>query len=270
MVMTDYTQQRYKKVMDDYLIRKGTISLTKLCKEHDCDRGEVSMFMRKRGVNIINYQNRDKFNTHIFDNIDTEEKAYWLGFLYADGSIGSGVKNSIEISLKLSDAPHLEKFRQFLKAETKVKTDHFRCRIYVSNKTVAETLSSYGCTPKKSLTLKFPSIITTSLLRHFIRGYVDGDGCLYKSYSWNRNKTKKKFYIGFSVLGTKEFLLVLRGHLGITSNLYRKNNSSKNTWSLITLRTQAFKIAAYLYENCTIYLDRKFDIYKKWKYENRS
>ncbi|MGM9535052.1 MAG: hypothetical protein ACI3VR_07355, partial [Intestinibacter sp.] len=65
--------------------------------------------------------NRPKFNEHIFDVIDTEEKAYWLGFIFADGYIGSTPlepnKKSVynfELSLKLEDTSHLEKFKSFI------------------------------------------------------------------------------------------------------------------------------------------------------------
>ena len=55
---------------------------------------------------------------HIFDNIDTEEKAYWLGFLYADGYV-SEFNSTIELSLEEKDLQHLERFRSFLGLESK-------------------------------------------------------------------------------------------------------------------------------------------------------
>ena len=62
-----------------------------------------------------------------------------------------------------------------------------------------EALNNKGCVPNKSLTLTFPSkdIVPSNLLRHFIRGYVDGDGCICVT------KPEK---IELNVLGTKEFL----------------------------------------------------------------
>lgn len=78
----------------------------------------------------------------------------------------------------------------------------YRCRWIVYNIHLHKTLKSYGCVPKKSLILKFPkeSIFKSSdLIRHFIRGYWDGDGCL----TWADKEHK---VANISVLGTKSFL----------------------------------------------------------------
>lgn len=55
----------------------------------------------------------------IFENIDTEEKAYWLGFLYADGCVGSK-ESKVELSLAEKDLRHMEKFRSFIGIENKI------------------------------------------------------------------------------------------------------------------------------------------------------
>jgi intein/homing endonuclease len=151
-----------------------------------------------------------KIDENVFDSIDTEEKAYWLGFIYADGCIGSS-DNSLEISLKSSDSEHLEKFNSFIKGPSnKVKIGNVkcgdkiceRCRWAIHNFHIHEVLNSYGCVPAKSLILEFPNesiFKNKSLIRHFIRGYWDGDGCL--SYC-----DKKHLCPNASVLGTENFL----------------------------------------------------------------
>ena len=78
----------------------------------------------------------------------------------------------------------------------------YRCRWIIYNIHLHEKLKSYGCTPKKSLTLQFPdeSIFKSKdLIRHFIRGYWDGDGCL----TW---ADKEHRVANISVLGTENFL----------------------------------------------------------------
>ena len=49
----------------------------------------------------------------IFETIDTEEKAYWLGFMYADGYIGAS-RYSVGINLSLKDIDHLKKFCKYM------------------------------------------------------------------------------------------------------------------------------------------------------------
>lgn len=145
----------------------------------------MSRKLKAKGIEIINHQNETKFNEHIFDVIDTEEKAYWLGFIFADGYISSR-DNGFELSLKGSDIEHLHKFNKFMEhnkdnvklGEVKNKDKTFlRCRWGIVNKHLWNTLNNLGCTPRKSLTLQFPNI-SEELEIPFIRGYFDGDGCL--------------------------------------------------------------------------------------------
>lgn len=116
-------------------------------------------------------------------------------------------------------------------------------------------LNSYGCTPKKSLTLKFPNesiFKSKDLIRHFIRGYWDGDGCICFTETTRIA----------SVIGTLEFLTVLKSYLPVDSGTITKKNKSENTYTLQFSRKQAFSVLYYLYNNSTIYLNRKFKKYK--------
>ena len=60
-------------------------------------------------------------NEHFFDTIDTQEKAYWLGFLFADGNV-SNISNTVSISLKGDDIAHLEKFKIFINASNNIRS----------------------------------------------------------------------------------------------------------------------------------------------------
>ena len=167
-----------KNIISDY---NSGISVIKLIKKYHTSYDTIKKIFDENNITIVNKQNRNKFNESIFDNIDSEEKAYWLGFIYADGYISSR-DNTFELSLALKDKEHLDKFNVFMQHENNnIKMDSFRCRWSVVNKHLWETLNNYGCTPRKSLTLKFPDISifsSKSLVRHFIRGYIDGDGSI--------------------------------------------------------------------------------------------
>lgn len=138
---------------------KQGISLSKLAKEYHTSIQTLSRKLKAKGIEIINHQNETKFNEHIFDVIDTEEKAYWLGFIFADGYISSR-DNGFELSLKGSDIEHLHKFNKFMEhnkdnvklGEVKNKDKIFlRCRWGIVNKHLWNTLNNLGCTPRKSL-----------------------------------------------------------------------------------------------------------------------
>ena len=126
-----------------------------------------------------------RFNSKKFDIINTEEKAYWLGFLYADGCVSVNIEN-LELGLQACDVGHLHKFNRFMESEdnnvfyhpkiTETKVfDEYQWKM--TSKHLCSTLCSYGCVPRKSLILQFPNesiFEDPNLIRHFIRGYWDG------------------------------------------------------------------------------------------------
>lgn len=247
------------------------ISLTKLGEREGIDRRTISKHFKKLGIEIINKQNRPKFNINVFDSIDTEEKAYWLGFIYADGYIGSTPirddKKSVynfELSLALKDIEHLEKFRKFIGFEKEITKDSYRCRIMVANKHFWTTLNNYGCTPNKSLTLKFPNCIPNNLIRHFIRGYFDGDGCITRHVYINTVSP------AINVIGTKDFLNNIINYSNTTPNIRHDKRHSEETLILEWHKDDGVKFINYLYNNSSIYLDRKFKLYNFFKDGSRS
>lgn len=254
------------------LYLKG-VSLTKIAEQFNTTRHTLSRKLKQLGYDIINQQNISKFNEHVFDTIDTEEKAYWLGFIYADGYISytpteSGVKSKygFELSLKYSDAEHLHKFNKFMehnKDNVKLDSKASRCRWFVANKHLWETLNDYGCTYRKSLTLQFPdtSIFTSpSLIRHFIRGYFDGDGCI--SYSKTSPNSEVSNYAGTcSLVGTYLFLSAIKDYLetnGIECNNIYQDSRNANVNILRLSRNNSRLFLKLMYNDCSTYLDRKY------------
>ena len=165
------------------------------------------------------------FNEHYFDVIDTEDKAYWLGFWFADGNIQfkkskytDGTKGGVaEITLKATDKSHLVKMLRCMDADEdfpiqdkEVKLGgkkYYACRVNLHSIDLCYGLNNQGCVPKKSLILK-PPHIREDLIPHFVRGYFDGDGCV------SFNEETKKYSVSF--LGTEEFLNYIKQHSGIS------------------------------------------------------
>ena len=250
-------------------------SLTQLHKKYGVKRQTIAKYLKQDGFEVVNQQNRLRCNEHVFDVIDTEEKAYWLGFLYADGNISSN-GHRLEVILAIKDVDHLEKFRKFLNLETKVRIaknsgkGEFIARLSVRNKNIWTQLNNKGCVPKKSLILQFPNenvFANKNLIYDFIRGYCDGDGCLML----HQHEAKIKTNVSF--VGTEIFLIELEKFLNIKGFIGSK--SSKNhvnkAFELKYAGTKARKIARLLYENSNIYLDRKYKIYENFcRYEEGS
>lgn len=230
-----------------------------LAKELGVERLYLRDQALRLGYRFPNLHNRPKFDYHIFDKIDTEEKAYWLGLLFADGAVSSGKKrNVIELTLALRDKAHLEKFNRFLKNEKPVKFDDYRARVVVTRKHLKTRLIELGCTPRKSLTLKYPhGLIPSSLERHFIRGYVDGDGSISQ-------KTNHPYSCIFQLLGTPEFLQSVIDVMDWRSrNFYKTNKDGASQAQFFAYSgEEALSNLRSLYDNSNISLERKFNKFK--------
>ena len=238
-------------------------SLTKLGSKYNIKRQTLSERFKKWGYEIINQQNRCRLNDKVFDNLQSEEQFYWLGFMFADGNI-SKEGNRIEMRLSIKDINHLEKFRKFLNLSTEIRTGETNgngfCHLSVRNKHLWTTLNNLGCTPQKSLTLTFPNLklfTKKEHILHFLRGYVDGDGCLTISKDGNKLRTR------LTMVGTESFLNSVN-HL-FSNKGYVRNKSIKNynnqSFELKFSDLPSRKLARYLYENATVYLDRKYEKY---------
>lgn len=201
-----------------------------------------------------------RFDTTVFDIIDSEYKAYWLGFLYADGYISSNHKQ-VEVALKGDDYEHLVKFSKFLQdnRNSPVKLsrtilggkEYTRCRYIVGNEHFYNRLIDLGCVPKKSLILKFPDksvFLSSRLIMDFIRGYVDGDGSLSNTVSGR---------LQISIIGTIEFLESIKEIFPEFGNIYT-DKRNPNVHEIVCSANNADSVAKQLYGSANIYLDRKY------------
>lgn len=123
-----------------------------------------------------------------FQHIDTEQKAYWAGFITADGCVRDRKNRPFELSVKIkaSDATHLEKFRHDLGCEHPVAFYDNPCNgkrypracLSISHQWLCDDLISHGITPRKSWTVCPMDPLDSVLQRHYWRGVFDGDGCI--------------------------------------------------------------------------------------------
>lgn len=212
-----------------------------------------------------------------FDNIDTEDKAYWLGFLSADGWTSKNEKSNAGatgIDLQYEDINHLKKFNKCIKGNYKI-TDkwkecnistkdkikkHHICSIRIFSLTMHESLVNKGFTKNKSYEFKIPDI-DKSLIRHFIRGYFDGDGCF--------TFTNKTFHISFitaSKFLSDDIVDILKSQ-GLNATVESYVNSCDTTMYRPTMykNDDKIKFLDWIYEDCKTYLDRKYKKYLKVK-----
>lgn len=221
---------------------------------------------RKLGL-LKSYQSfKKELNSDYFEYIDTEEKAYWLGFICADGCVSWNKSTNsymFKISLQRSDEDFLRKFIYAINGnfDLKLKTAHVKfndiykdydiCEVSFRDKKMTSDLLKYFSTNKTEY-LRIPKEIPTELIRHFIRGFSDGDGCFY----CNLNKKDKSYEI---VGKCYDILFDIKSELernGIYSKIYRKR---KTNWKLgIYQINEIIKLQSYLYKDATIFMERKY------------
>lgn len=209
-----------------------------------------------------------KIDENYFDQINTEEKAYFLGFLYADGYNNTS-RNCVRLVLQDTDRDIVQRLNNLLQPSKplyfEVTNKKFLNRknkygLVIANKHISKVLSDLGCTRAKTFTITFPEWLDNSLYNHFIRGYFDGDG--YIGY----NKSTK--HLSFELVGTAPFLSriqdILESEVGINkTKLYSCQSSDSRILSLrIGTNSKVLKVKDWLYRSSTIYLDRKFDKFK--------
>ena len=158
-----------------------------LAPELGISRCVIYKAFKDAGLTIKN--NREKSlkyscNEHYFDIIDTQDKAYWLGFISADGYITSDMKY-FGMSLSSKDIEVLQNLKEDLEATYPIK--HYVVkqgytvgveydRLIMSNPTLVNGLYIHGVVPHKTNILQPPSGLPEELQRHYLRGYFDGDG----------------------------------------------------------------------------------------------
>jgi len=193
------------------------LSQTKIGELMKCSQKLISHLMKEYNIPIRTDREqalKSICNEDFFEIINTEEKAYWLGFMYADGYILNKRKHSgysVGITLTASDISHIEKFKNSLKSTANISTYETKgdfnskpyCRILIASNKLSNDLIKQGCVTKKSNVLLFPkeNQVPQYLIHHFVRGYIDGDGSI--SYYCKPNN---KINIGLGLVGTKELI----------------------------------------------------------------
>lgn len=269
-----------KEQLDEAYKRLGSLSL--VAKELGGTKEGIRCAMKRYGLEIkplIIHTHNDYF----FKD-DNELSFYWAGFIAADGCIGqrtkskNGIKTlsesyALSMGLGVKDKEHVEKFKNHIQTTAPIGiylvkhsvqnpkwNDTEKAEIKITSQKIFTDLMRFNITQRKSLTCTFPEwTLDNKLLNHFMRGYFDGDGSFYIQ----KHKTKRD-QLCFCVRGTPEFLKVYR------SVLEREN--------LVTVRDTEIRfyggqgsleyggngviarISNYLYNNATVYLDRKYNL----------
>ncbi len=229
----------------------------------ECGVSKATIRNWKRHFGLKRETNMCRVNASYFKKIDTAEKAYWLGFLSADGCVQNENNKRVSLVLTERDKAHVELFRQHIGSthavvyrpptNRTIRGKEYLCSacygVHVYSKDMVSDLINNGVIPRKTNSLKSPKL-NKALVRHWIRGYFDGDGSISIGSNGQR--------LG-NVEGTKSVVEFIHKYCPVFGKPYYQ--SKYNIWiSAFCGNRNAIKLAKYLYNSdkeSIICLERK-------------
>lgn len=199
-------------------------------------------------------------NSNYFNFINSHEKAYWYGFLAADGFVGRNIDGTgtNTISLTSKDKDIIEKFKNSIEYTGPIIEDRNYYKISFQDKQMAIDLVSLGIYNNKSLNLK-PPIINKEYEYDFIRGYFDGDGGV--NVAKNNNRIQMYF------TGTYEMISWIKEHFNTKFKIRQEHRCSNNTYRLqmngTNLCKENFDLMYETFSRSTR-MDRKYNIFNTY------
>jgi len=262
-------QTMWNKDEEDFLFRNHeSMSVQEIADILKRSHSSVENKKSKMGLKGVRKYN---FNFDFFKYPLNEVSAYWLGFISADGYISSNKEFAIQ--LKEDDFEHLKKFNKDLSGNIpvtfskkkeryicgKVTPESKLCQIRIFSTQMVSDLANLGVYANKSKTIRFPRFLDDKMTWCFLRGYFDGDGSIYYDLSSNQLRAKitsgsKDFRDGFC-----EFLK----RFGIKTYVTEQGSGL----DCGVTGKECHKIFfSNLYDNSSVFLDRKYKKYKKYKH----
>lgn len=204
-----------------------------------------------------------------FESLDTNNKVYVLGLLYSDGNV-SLKKYNIQLSLHKDDKEILEKINKDMKSNKPLYFKEFskynrnqndQWGICICCKKMHNDLAKWGVTPQKTHIVKYPDFLKDNQHSHFIRGVIDGDGCIHPYDFKNHN-------CSIDINGTYDFCVgckdVIESILGIHCSIIKINKNGSTYRTVISGKNQIKIFLDWIYNDAELYLKRKYDIYSSY------
>lgn len=263
--INSFTEEEKEKIVNEY---KNNVSMRELELRYGVSRQTLSKYLTKIGVktSVGNHYRKYFHNEDFFETIDTEEKAYWLGFMFADGYIlnkeNKYGQDAFGLKLAEKDIHSLQQFKISIAATNPITWDNSKNTgqpqgrlLMYSQKTVNDLIEK-GCVKQKSLILNPPKDVPEKLLKHFIRGFFDGDGHV----SYTLHETYIAPHFGFTT--TYEMANWLKEQFTFGSIVKEKRREKTYYFSGggINRVKQAYH---FLYDDATIWMDRKYEKFQE-------
>lgn len=255
-IMKKVSDRIEKQVCKDYC--EGKYSSRELGEKYSISKTTVLRILKRNNIQSVNRRLvNNNLKVDYFKNIDSEEKAYFLGFIFADGSVSN---NELFIDINEKDIDILIKFKEEISSQSKISTrlkgKSSMSRIAIKNKVFVDNLSKYGIIENKTkYTKHLPyELIPKHLWNHFLRGLIDGDGWVIKT-------REERYAIGYvtQYRSTASDFVYMMNEL-IEDKWNNKIIDRNKKYSVVQIQkfNQVKQLATALYVNSNIHLSRKF------------
>lgn len=251
-------------------------SATELSRQFNVSRHTIKKWIEKAGIEFRK-KNPDLIIDY-FETINTEEKAYWLGYAWCDGNVnvrkvGKYIEYCLSIDICERDHEHLYKFKDSTKTISKVEklkaveaaktSDEWRYRIRIKNSKFCKILfEKYKMIPYRTKVGNMVEALPKHLIKHFIRGVIDADGSVILT------KDSRGGFTGqISISVSDEMGMFIRRHLfdeGIVKSVAKLTPLYMG--GLLDLykisyggNIQIVRLIEYLYVDSNVYMERKYN-----------
>ena len=265
-IRRNFTQEEESKIVDLY---NSGIGITSICKIIQCSPIPTRNILKKHGIKIRNKEEAHEsqkmgIDENYFDVIDNQDKAYILGLLITDGNnciYESSMKPSyhVHITLKDNDRAILDRIKEKMQIERKIriitrKSDgKSYARLEIKNKHISLRLNELGIVQNKTFKTTFPDYLSENLIPHFIRGVLDGDGCIPKKLNIVSFAGSTGFITGLAK--------VIEDKIGYTAHVVNIKHSPGISSIAIAELHSRIGLLNWIYKDADLKLERKYNLY---------
>lgn len=261
----------FNREQEDKIIQKynNGDSMVEIAKEYGCSKKAISNVLKRRNINRRTPSEAYRtytINDYYFDEIDNQDKAYMLGFFYADGCNCSKYDihhYDVGMTLHIDDKYILDemcrrmgmdRYASIIINSTNKKP---YARMDIMNKHMVYRLDELGVVPNKTRKTKFPFWMKEELHSHFVRGLLDGDGCIPKCLD------------RVSFCGSRQLMCdlaeVIEKNLGFRPSVGDYKQSKGISYIQVCGTQKRLALLDWIYNDADMKLIRKYDLYLKMK-----
>lgn len=244
-------------------------NMNELAKEYNCSRSVIDDTLRRNNIQKRSpseaYRTYE-INDYYFDEIDNQDKAYILGFFYADGCNCSKYDihhYDVGMTLQIEDKYILDEMckRMGMNRDAGVIINSTNKKPYarmdIMNKHMVYRLDELGVVPNKTRKTKFPFWMKEDLYPHFIRGLLDGDGCIPK-------RLDRVHFCGSHRL-MNELADVINSVFGYRPHVGDYKISPGISYIQICDTRKRIELLDWIYKDADLKLERKYNLYMEMK-----